>query len=98
MSKIYNWEIKEQTVNEETEEEVEVTHTVTLRASLLWGKAVITIDGTEFDISTKPLRLRGTQQVFRLGDTAAIMDFPKKGDPDIVIDGVCVRSGKPYGA
>ncbi len=98
MSKIYNWEIKEQTVNEETEEEVEVTHAVTLRASLLWGKAVITIDGTEFDISTKPLRLRGTQQVFRLGDTAAILDFPKKGDPDIVIDGVCVRSGKPYGA
>ena len=98
MSKIYNWEIKEQTVNEETEEEVEVTHAVTLRASLLWGKAVITIDGTEFDISTKPLRLRGTQQVFRLGDTAAILDFPKKRDPDIVIDGVCVRSGKPYGA
>ncbi len=98
MSKLYNWEIKENTVNEETEEEMEVTHAVSLRTSLLLGKAVITIDGTEFDISAKPLCLRGTQQVFRLGDVAAILNFPKKGDPDIVIDGICVRSGKPYEA
>ena len=98
MSKTYTWEIKETTVNEETEEEMEVTHAVSLRASLLFGKAVVTIDGTEFDISTRPFGLRGSQQVFRLGDTAAILNFPKKGDPDIVIDGICVRSGKPYEA
>ena len=98
MAKLYTWSIKESTVNEETEEEMEVLHQVSLRASLWRGKAVITIDGTDFDISTRPFGLRGTNQVFRLGETAAILDFPKSGDPDIVIDGVCVRSGKPYGA
>ena len=98
MSKSYTWEIKENTVNEETEEEVVVTHAVALRCSMLTGKAIVTIDGTEFNISTRPMGLRGTQQVFRLGDVAAILDFPKKGEPDIVIDGVCVRTGKTYGA
>ncbi len=96
--KIYNWEVKENTVNEETEEELEVTHTVTLRCSLMFGKALVTIDGTEFDISTRPFGLRGTSQVFRLGETPAILDFPKRGEPDIVVDGICVRSGKPHGS
>jgi hypothetical protein len=36
--------------------------------------------------------------MFRLGAMGAILDFPKKGDPDIVIDGKYVSSGKPYGA
>jgi hypothetical protein len=96
--KQYTWEIKENTVNEETEEEMEVLHKVTLRCSLTWGKAVVTIDGTDFDISTRPFGLRGTNQVFRLGELPAILDFPKSGEPDIVIDNVYVRSGKPYGA
>lgn len=96
--KEYTWEIKENTVNEETEEEMEVLHQVSLRCSMMMGKAIITIDGTEFDISTRPFSLRGTNQVFRLGETPAILDFPKKGEPDIVIDNVFVRSGKPYGA
>lgn len=96
--KHYTWEIKENTVNEETEEALELLHKVSLRCSMLTGKAIVTIDGTEFDISTRPLSLRGTSQVFRLGELPAILDFPKKGEPDIVIDNVCVRSGKPYGA
>ena len=98
MDKNYTWEIKENTVNEETEEAIEVVHTVSLVCSNLTGKAVITIDGTPFDISTRPFGLKGTNQVFRLGDMAAIIDFPKKGTPDIVIDGICVGSGKPYSA
>ena len=98
MAKTYTWEIKESTVNEETEETMEVLHTVSLVCSMLTGKALVTIDGTEFDISTRPLGLRGTNQVFRLGEQAAILDFPKKGEPDIVVDGICVRSGKPYQA
>ena len=98
MAKTYTWEIKEQTVNEETEEALEVLHAVSLRCSLLLGKARVTIDGTEFDISTRPFGLRGTSQVFRLGEQAAILDFPKHGEPDVVIDGVCLRSGKPYQA
>ncbi len=96
--KHYTWEIKENTVNEETEEAIEVLHKVALRCSMLTGKAVVTIDGTDFDISVRPFSLRGTSQVFRLGEIPAILDFPKKGEPDIVIDNVCVRSGKPYGA
>lgn len=98
MAKNYTWEIKETVENEETGVSEEVTHSVSLRTSMLTGKAIVTIDGTKFDISTLPLRLRGTQQIFRLGETAAILNFPKKGAPDIIIDGVCVRSGLPYQA
>ena len=84
--KQYTWSYHEQTVSEKTEKEIEVTHTIALRCSLLWGKAFVTIDGTEFNISTKPFGLRGTQQVFRLGDTPAILDFPKKGAPAVIVD------------
>ncbi len=84
--KKYTWNYTEQTVNEETEEAIEVAHTVTLRCSFLSGKAIVTIDGTEFNISTRPLALRGTSQVFRLGDTPAILDFPKKGAPSVIVD------------
>ncbi|MBE6547215.1 MAG: hypothetical protein E7668_07280 [Ruminococcaceae bacterium] len=98
MAKTYTWEIKEDTVNEETEEAMEVLHKVELKCSMLTGKAIVTIDGTEFDISTRPFGLRGTNQMFRLGELPAILDFPKSGEPDIVIDGVCVRSGKAYQA
>ncbi|MBE6667311.1 MAG: hypothetical protein E7607_03260 [Ruminococcaceae bacterium] len=98
MAKNYSWEIEEQVLNIETEKEETVIHKVSLLCSNLSGKAIITIDGTEFDISTKPFGLKGTNQVFRLGEMAAIIDFPKKGEPDIVIDGRYVRSGNPYGA
>ena len=47
-------------------------HTVSLTYSTLSGKAVITIDGDTFDISTKPFRLRGTNQAFKLGDEKAV--------------------------
>ena len=56
--KRYDWEIKENTINEETEEEMEVIHRVSLRCSMLTGKAIVTIDGTEFDISVRPFSLR----------------------------------------
>lgn len=96
MAKNYNWEIEEQAINPETEKEETVIHKVSLTCSYLTGKAIITIDGSEFNISTRPFGLRGTNQVFRLGDMAAIIDFPKSGEPDIVIDGKYVRSGEPY--
>lgn len=72
-------------------------HKVSLVYSMLGGKAVVTIDGDEFDISTGFGKLRGTSQVFKLGEVAAILDFPKKGAPDIYIDGVGVNSGKKQG-
>ena len=87
MAKKLSWEV--------TLEEVE--HKVSLTYSMLFGKAVITIDGDEFDISTGFGKLRGTNQLFKLGEDAAIIDFPKKGAPEIDIDGVGVKSGKRYG-
>ena len=96
MAKKYEWEIDEQVINVETEKEETVTHKVSLVCSNLTGKAIITIDGDEFNISGRPFGLKGTNQVFRLGEMAAIIDFPKSGEPDIVIDGKYVRSGKAY--
>ena len=93
MAKNYKW-----TITGVDEENTEKVHTVSLTCSNLTGKAVVTIDGDEYDISVKPFGLKGTNQVFRLGDMAAMIDFPKKGEPDIVVDGKYVRSGKPYGA
>ena len=71
-------------------------HKITLLYSYLTGKAKINIDGDDFDISTRALRLRGTSQIFRLGEKQAILVFPKKGAPDIVVDGKYVNSGKIY--
>ena len=96
--KTYTWEIKESTVNEETEEAMEVLHTVALSCSSLTGKAVITIDGTAFNISTRPLALKGTNQMFRLGELAAIIDFPKKGEPAVILNGERLSSGGTYQA
>ena len=70
-------------------------HKVSLVYSYFTGKAVVTIDGDEFDISAGFLKLKGTNQVFKLGDDAAILDFPKKGKPEVYINGVGVNSGKP---
>ena len=96
MAKNYTWEIKETVENEETGVTEEVTHSVSLHTSMLTGKAIVTIDGSKFDISTRLFGLRGTQQMFRLGETAAILNFPKKGAPDIIIGGVSLASGKTY--
>ena len=87
MSKKLVWEI--------TTEEGE--HKVSLVYSMFMGKALITIDGDEFDISTGIGKLRGTSQVFKLGESSAIIDFPKSGTPEVYVDGVGVRSGKKYG-
>ncbi len=72
-------------------------HNVSLVYSYLSGKAIITIDTDKFDISTGFCKLRGSSQVFKLGEDAALLDFPKKGIPEIYIDGVGVNSGKRQG-
>ena len=71
-------------------------HKVVLEYVMLLGKAIVEIDGDKFDISTGFMKLKGTSQVFKLGDKQAILDFPSKGKPDIVIDGIYVNSGKEY--
>ena len=87
MSKKLEWEI---TVDEEL-------HKVALEYSMLTGKAIVNIDGDEFDISTGLFKLRGTSQAFRLGEEMALLDFPKKGVPEIYVDGIGVNSGKRQG-
>ena len=96
--KKYTWEINEPEWDDEKDEPTgkEIAHTVSLECSTLTGKAIITIDGDSFDISAKPFSLKGTSQMFRLGSMAALIVFPKKGEPDIAIDGKLVRSGLPY--
>ena len=92
MAKKYQWEITESTVNEQGDP-ITVGHTVSLLCSNLTGKAIVTIDGDEFDISVRPFGLRKTSQSFRLGDSAAILEFPKSGAPVIVIEGQRLESG-----
>ena len=62
-------------------------HEVVLTYSYFSGKAVVEIDGMSFDISTKPFSLRGTNQAFRLGEEMAVLDFPKKGIPAVILGG-----------
>ena len=87
MAKRLNWEVKLE----------DGEHKVSLLYAMTRGKAVVTIDGDEFDISAGFGKLRGTNQVFKLGDEAAILDFPKKGEPEVYMNGVGLRTGKRHG-
>lgn len=82
MSKSYKWEFSETSDNEK-----EISHTVSLTCSYITGKAIVNIDGDEYDISVKPFKLRGTNQMFRLGESPAMLDFPKSGEPTVSVDG-----------
>ena len=82
MGKIYKWEM-----TETLEDGGECAHAITLKCSNFTGKAIINIDGDEYDISAKPFGLKGTNQVFRLGELPALLDFPKKGAPTVTVDG-----------
>lgn len=88
--KYYYWEIEEDIIDEESGELTgkKLQHQIELTCSKISGKAIINIDGKEFDISEKPFSLSGSQQAFRLGDMAAMLTFPKKGAPYITIDNV----------
>ena len=87
MAKKYTWKINEPQENAEP-----VEHTVTLSCSFITGKALIGIDGDEYDISVKPFSLRGTSQVFRLGEEAAVIEFPKKGEPRVLVEGEIIQT------
>ncbi len=81
MAKTYTWEASETLENGTIH-----THTIVLKCSMLTGKAKISIDGDDYDISTKPFKLRGESQVFRLGEQPAILEFPKKGQPTLTFN------------
>ena len=87
MAKKINWEYSEPELDLETGEEtgITLTHTISLCYSYVSGKAIVTIGGTEFDISVRPFSLKGTEQVFRLGDSAALLRFEKDA-PTITVD------------
>ena len=95
MAKKYTWEYSEPETDMETGEETgnTLTHTISLTCSYLSGKAIVTIDGTEFDISEKPFSLKGTEQVFRLGESAALLRFGKP-TPTVTVDNEELKSIK----
>ena len=90
MAKRYYWEIPENETDRETGLETGkiITHKIHLKCSNLTGKILITIDGTKFDISEKPFSLRRVEQMFRLGELAALISFKGKGGPTITVDNV----------
>ena len=87
MAKKINWEYSEPELDLETGEETgnTLTHTISLCYSYVSGKAIVTIDGAEFDISVRPFSLKGTEQVFRLGESAALLRFGKP-TPTVTVD------------
>ena len=92
MAKKYYWEIEENLIDEENGEPMGTAiHKISLICSNFSGKAIINIDGKEFNISEKPFSLSGSEQVFRLGEMAAKISFPKKGTPVILIDNKTIK-------
>ncbi len=94
MAKKYYWEIEEDETDLETGEPTgeKKLHKLSVVCSKLTGKIKVTINGAEFDISEKPFSLGGVEQVFRLGDMAAILRFSKSGVPSIIIDNQVIPS------
>ena len=87
MAKKLYWEYSEPETDIETGEETgnTVTHTIALTYSYMSGKAVVSIDGTEFNISERPFALKGTEQMFRLGENAAMLRF-SSNEPTVTVD------------
>ena len=87
MAKKLFWEYNEPETDFETGELTgnTLTHTVALSYSYLSGKAIVTIDGSEFNVSERPFSLKGTEQVFRLGESAALLKFGAP-QPTITVD------------
>ena len=88
MAKKYCWEIQEEITELESGEptgEIK-THSVELTCSNLTGKAIIKINGVEFNISEKPFSLKKVEQMFRLGEMPALVSFNEKCVPQITVD------------
>ena len=96
MAKKYYWEIEEEETDLESGELTGSikTHKVELVCSNFSGKAIVTINGLKFDISEKPFSLAGTEQMFKLGDMAAVLSFKKKGAPTITVENKTIEATK----
>ena len=88
MAKKYYWEIPEEETDAETGESTGKTiiHKIEMTCSNLTGKLVISIDGSQFDISEKPFSLKKVEQMFRLGEMPALVAFNEKCIPQITVD------------
>ena len=88
MAKKYFWEIPEDETDIETGEPTgnTIIHKIEVSCSNFTGKIIISIDGTEFDISEKPFSLKKVEQMFRLGEMPAIISFKNQGTPIIRVD------------
>lgn len=88
MAKKYYWEIPEEETDAETGEATGKTiiHKIEITCSNLTGKIVISIDGSQFDISEKPFSLKKVEQMFRLGEMPALVSFNEKCVPQITVD------------
>lgn len=71
-------------------------HIVILHFNRFTGKTLMTIDGSEFDISHFPLYyLKERREIFRLAEEKqAILVIPPFRKPDIVVDRKYIGSGK----
>ena len=87
MAKKLYWEYSESETDIESGEATGniITHTLSLSYSYFSGKAIVEIDGASFNISERPFSLRGTEQMFRLGESAALLRF-ESGEPTITVD------------
>lgn len=96
MAKKYYWEIEEEETDAESGELTGNirTHKVELVCSNFTGRAIVTINGMEFNISEKPFSLAGTAQMFKLGDMAAVLSFKKKGAPTVTVEGKTIEAAK----
>lgn len=92
MSKTILWKYNEIETDAETGYETgnTIEHNISLKYSYLSGKAIVTIDGNKFDISERPFALKGTEQIFRLGESAAMLKF-EKGTPTVTVDNVILQ-------
>ena len=92
MAKNLFWEYNEPETDIETGELTgnTLTHTISRSYSYLSGKALVTIDGSEFNISERPFALKGTEQMFRLGDSAALLRF-EAGEPTVTVDNEIIK-------
>ena len=88
MAKKLYWEYSELETDPETGEATGkvLLYKVSLTYSYLSGKAIINIDGTDFDISEKPFSLKKVEQMFRLGEMPALVSFNEKCVPQITVD------------
>ena len=63
----------------------------TLRLAMLSPRVVHRIVTNDIPSTLTAMRLRGSNQMFKLGDDMAVLDFPKKGAPQVILQGEALK-------